>query len=224
MTCCEPFQHCTAGLPEPWPNCYFSVISRVAWLQHPLYGASLTIALVHTALATLCCVPIARPAHTPCRTLGVHISAMHAMLTPLPVCALFRFVPAALDLLASELTDTGIAAFGKLPHLHELKLYQAGVTAEGLSMLAGQPAGSGLHSLVLYGTGGLRELACLGGSPARAVTRHLAEAGSTAVGTQQPVVGMRSCLTPHFQHAGPLSGWVHPCGSLTLDYRPLHTL
>jgi hypothetical protein len=87
---------------------------------------------------------------------------MDAMLTPLPVCALPCILPAALDLLASELTDTGVAALGKLPHLCELKLYQAGVTAEGLAMLAGQPAGSGLHSLVLYGTGGLRELACLG--------------------------------------------------------------
>lgn len=69
---------------------------------------------------------------------------------------------AALDLLASELTDIGVSALGKLPQLHDLKLYQAAVTAEGLVQLAGQPAGAGLHNLVLYGTGALRELSCLG--------------------------------------------------------------
>lgn len=76
--------------------------------------------------------------------------------------AVFLLCLAALDLLASELTDRGLAALSKLPQLQELKLYQAGLTAEGLEGLAGQPAGAGLHSLVLYGTGALRELSCLG--------------------------------------------------------------
>jgi hypothetical protein len=69
---------------------------------------------------------------------------------------------AALDLLASELTDRGLVALSKLPQLRELKLYQAGVTADGLERFAGRPAGAGLRSLVLYGTGALRELSCLG--------------------------------------------------------------
>lgn len=99
-----------------------------------------------------------------------------AQLQPLPVsvegcqlaqCTDQQLYPAAcrltaLDLLASELTDSGLSALSKLPQLEELKLYQAGVTAEGVVMLAGQPAGTALHSLVLYGTGALRELACLG--------------------------------------------------------------
>jgi hypothetical protein len=83
-------------------------------------------------------------------------------LTRLSVLLLLLLRIAALDLLASELTDTGLAALSKLPQLRALKLYQAGVTADGLEGFAGQPAGAALHSLVLYGTGALRELSCLG--------------------------------------------------------------
>lgn len=70
---------------------------------------------------------------------------------------------AALDLLASELTDRGLAALGSgLLNLQQLRLYQAGVTVDGLSQFAEQPASSGLSSLVLYGLGGLTQLECLG--------------------------------------------------------------
>lgn len=70
---------------------------------------------------------------------------------------------AALDLLSSELTDTGLHALrSKLQNLRLLHLYQASVTADGLHSFAQQPAGTGLRSLVLYGAGALRELSCLG--------------------------------------------------------------
>jgi len=69
---------------------------------------------------------------------------------------------AGLDLLASELTDQGVAELGRLAELQEVKLYQAGVTGQGLAALASTPAGASLHSLVLYGTGALQELTCLG--------------------------------------------------------------
>lgn len=88
-------------------------------------------------------------------------ASWHSALTNSYTCCLLGRLT-ALDLLASELTASGLSALSKLPQLEELKLYQAGVTAEGLVMLAGQPAGAALHSLVLYGTGALRDLACLG--------------------------------------------------------------
>jgi hypothetical protein len=69
---------------------------------------------------------------------------------------------AALDLLASELTDRGLAALGCLQQLQQLKLYQAAVSVDALQLLAGQPAGRGLQSLVLYGLGKLTQLHCLG--------------------------------------------------------------
>jgi hypothetical protein len=77
-------------------------------------------------------------------------------------CALGCAACAALDLLASELTDSGLLALSRLPQLQLLKLYQAGVTASGLEQLAEQPAGKGLTGLVLYGTGALAQLSCLG--------------------------------------------------------------
>jgi hypothetical protein len=95
-----------------------------------------------------------------CRRLpagAVHLYTLTNQQYPAACCLL-----TALDLLASELTDSGLSSLSKLPQLQELKLYQAGVTAEGILMLAGQPAGIALHSLVLYGTGALRELSCLG--------------------------------------------------------------
>lgn len=67
-----------------------------------------------------------------------------------------------LNLLSIQLTDKGLAALGKLQHLQQLKLYQAGITCNGLSGFAEQPAGKGLSSLVLYGLGRLTSLECLG--------------------------------------------------------------
>lgn len=89
---------------------------------------------------------------------------------------------AGLDLLASELTDTGVAELGRLSELQELKLYQAGVTGQGLAALATTPAGAGLHSLVLYGTGALQELTCLG------------EATASCAGVQQHLTCMQNRL------------------------------
>ncbi|WIA38309.1 hypothetical protein OEZ86_001648 [Tetradesmus obliquus] len=71
----------------------------------------------------------------------------------------------ALDLLASELTDQGLAAVSSLQQLQQLKLYQAAVSVDALQQLAGQPAGRGLTCLVLYGLGRLTQLECLGAFP-----------------------------------------------------------
>jgi hypothetical protein len=69
---------------------------------------------------------------------------------------------AALDLLASELTDQGLASLGALQQLQQLKLYQAAVSVDALQQFAGEPAGRGLTCLVLYGLGMLTQLQCLG--------------------------------------------------------------
>ncbi|WIA18017.1 hypothetical protein OEZ85_009503 [Tetradesmus obliquus] len=71
----------------------------------------------------------------------------------------------ALDLLASELTDQGLAALSSLQQLQKLKLYQAAVSVDALQQLAGQPGGRGLTCLVLYGLGRLTQLECLGAFP-----------------------------------------------------------
>eukprot|EP00775_Hariotina_reticulata_P004119 gene4119-4365_t len=69
----------------------------------------------------------------------------------------------ALDLLTSELTDSGLASLGAgLQHLVQLKLYQAEVTDGGLYTFAGQPAGQTLHALVLYGLGRMQNMRSLG--------------------------------------------------------------